>query len=326
MKKTRMKLGYDVLMLIALALLFGGRAAGMSFHEIAGLALLAAFLVHLFLNRKWAAGAARGFLRKGTAGRLRLLFVLDALLLVSFAAVGVSGVMISRVLFNLNGGAAWRTVHAFSAALALILTGIHLGLHARFVVGALGGIWEKRGVRLAAAVCVLAVCVYGGYSLAVTDFTSWLAMPFTSQAAMPGESGTPDGVSSASPQGGGMDGGPGGGEGASAPGAAGDSLSVTPLAGGSGGAPGGGNGGPGGGNGGPGGGNAWPGDPGENAQQAPQGDGTGGAARETGVLPALEAVAHFFAIACVFATAAGLIDYALLRRKQSNDMPDLQGS
>ena len=315
MKKTRIKIGYDVLMLATTALLFGGSTFGMSFHEIAGLVLLAAFLVHLLLNRSWIAGAARCLPRGGTAGRLRLLFVLDALLLGSFTVVGVSGVMISRVLFGMNGGGAWRTAHSFSAALALILTGIHLGLHARLIAGALGGLWKKRGMRTAAAVCVLAVCVCGGYSLATTDFTAWLAAPFVSQTAASRAPGMSDGVSSATPQSGEGGGGPAGGEGTAARGLAGESLSAAPLAGGPAGAPAA-----------PGGGNGGSAGPGGNTQQAPRDGGPGGAARGAGVLPALETIARFFSIVCVFATVTGLIDYAPLRRPEDDGLSGLKGS
>lgn len=102
-------------------------------HEVVGLGVLLLIGVHLYQNRAWFAGLARG---RWT--RLRVtMTVIDLLLLVGFLVVIVSGAALSRVVFaGVWSEAVRRSVlfHQLHIGLSwglLILVGLHIGLHGR---------------------------------------------------------------------------------------------------------------------------------------------------------------------------------------------------
>ena len=177
-KKTVVKVALDVLMIVVIALMYRKQALGLAFHEIGGLLLIAVFFVHKGLNFEWI---RRVTVKLRTAdSRTRLMWIVDALMLVAFLVVGVSGVMISKVAFPglaVQGGP-WKALHYGCAALSLILVGVHLGLHYRY----LKGIFSRwiRLPRAVAAVLVLLLMAYGVYGVTSTSFIRWLAMPFSS--------------------------------------------------------------------------------------------------------------------------------------------------
>lgn len=177
-----LKLTLDGVLLAVLVLLFNKRSISMSFHEIAGLAVLGGIALHLLLNARWVAQVTRRFLGTGMPIRVRIFWTVNALLLLCFLAIGLSGVLISKVVFSFGGGSIWKTVHYFASACALILMGVHLGLHAPL----LAGLCRKHGctalpLRIAGGVLALAVFTYGSYNLFTSDFSRWLTMPFTTQ-------------------------------------------------------------------------------------------------------------------------------------------------
>lgn len=181
-KSLALRLALDAVMLVVLMLLFRKRSISLEFHEIAGLALMGAFAFHLLLNRKWISNMARRMFGGGVPARVRVSSVIGILLVISFAAVGISGVLISKVIFSFNAGGVWKTVHYFSAASALILTGVHLGLHAPLLAGVCRKHgWNKLPLKIAGVLAAVVVFVAGCYNIATTEFTAWLAMPFTTE-------------------------------------------------------------------------------------------------------------------------------------------------
>ena len=180
MKRNYSKLILDIAMLIVLLLSFRHNSINQSFHEIAGFALMGGVLLHLMLNRKQIAGVSRRFFRQKLPVKTRIGCIVNVLLLCCFIAVGISGAMISKVVFSLNGGAIWKTVHYFASALLLILLGIHLGLHLSFFANTVG-----RHIKLpraaARALCIvltLGIFAWGCRSIVSTSFVQWLSIPF----------------------------------------------------------------------------------------------------------------------------------------------------
>ena len=109
--------------------------------------------------------------------RQKLFWVLDILLFLSFGYVLVSGILISKVVFpGLGGGAAFKMGHYAVAALALLLTGVHVGLHMGWVGQRMGFLKRlpllvRRGLAVLLSIAVL---VFGGLQLTSTSFLSWL--------------------------------------------------------------------------------------------------------------------------------------------------------
>lgn len=179
-KKTVVKIVLDAAMLIAIALMYSKQALGISFHEIGGLILIGVFFIHKGLNFSWIAHVTRRL--RDVNGRARLRWIVDALMLVSFLTVGISGILISKIAFPglAVPGGPWKVMHYFAAALSLILVGVHLGMHWMYLKGILGRrVRAPRVVALALAAVLLA---YGVYGIATTSFVRWLSMPFTSSA------------------------------------------------------------------------------------------------------------------------------------------------
>jgi len=177
LRKNGWKLILDAVMAIVLALLYNKRVLGMAFHEIAGIAICGLFIIHKLLNRKWIAAVTRSLFSRQTPVRQKLSWVLDFLLLLSFGYVLVSGILISKVVFPASGGNhAFQAGHYAAAALALALTGVHIGLHVSCVSQRMK--WLNRLPRLfrrsLAVLLSVAVLVFGGMQLTSTSFLEWI--------------------------------------------------------------------------------------------------------------------------------------------------------
>jgi hypothetical protein len=179
-KKTVVKIILDVVMIAAIALMYSKQALGMAFHEIGGLILIGVFFIHKGLNFEWI---RRVTVKLSKAdGRTRFMWIVDALMLLSFLTVGVTGILISKVAFpglTVQGGP-WKSLHYGCAALSLILVGVHMGLHYNY----LKGIFSRwvRLPRVAAVALALVLVAYGAYGVGTTSFVRWLSMPFSTSA------------------------------------------------------------------------------------------------------------------------------------------------
>ncbi|BBF42361.1 hypothetical protein lbkm_1043 [Lachnospiraceae bacterium KM106-2] len=181
MKKNHMKLALDCLMVILLVLMYQYRVINASFHEIGGLVFIGLMVIHLIFNYKWICNITKKIFNKGTTKKNRIGYVLNILLLICFLLIGISGILISKTLFSFQGSMIFKTIHYFCSALALILIGIHVGLHSRYLIAIIGRpislpAKAKQGIALVLAIGVLG---FGGYSIATTSFVQWISMPFT---------------------------------------------------------------------------------------------------------------------------------------------------
>ena len=100
-------------------------------HEVLGLALLLAAILHLIWNHRWL-----GALWHGRWSGTRLItVVINFLLMLSLAVVFVTGVCLSNYLFKgwisleLARNMTIHQVHISLSFLLLIIIGLHLGLH-----------------------------------------------------------------------------------------------------------------------------------------------------------------------------------------------------
>lgn len=182
MKKNVVKIVLDVVILLLLFLMYQKQVISLSFHEIGGLAVCGLFLVHKALNWKWICGVTRKLFSKSMTGRARLSYLVNVLMLLSFLFILISGVLISKTI--LTGisvpGHTWKAIHYFASALAIILCGIHIGLHRNYIKNVFGKtIRLPKAVALPLSIILLAVVLaYGCYSAATSSFISWLAAPF----------------------------------------------------------------------------------------------------------------------------------------------------
>lgn len=182
MKKGKLGVKFilDLLMIVVFVLLLYKSNFGMEFHEIAGLAILAAFVFHVLLNLKWVVSISKNLFNGKVKLSAKIGWIVDAALLVSFTLIGISGICMSKVVFHFNINGNWQTLHYFCSALAIILLGVHLGMHFDMI----GSVLKCRmhmGNRLFHGISICMICLFivlGCYSLIATSFTRWITMPF----------------------------------------------------------------------------------------------------------------------------------------------------
>ncbi len=182
-----LKLVLDAVMLILLVLMYKKQVVSMSFHEIGGLVLIGLFLVHHLVNARWIGAATKRFFTKGTSGLVRARYIVDALLLVAFLTIGITGILINKTLFTIRVAGNISTLHYFASALAIILMGVHLGLHVDYVFGKILKKGASKVAKIALAVVLAALIAFGGYSLFTTQFVSYLAAPLQAAQFSHGE-------------------------------------------------------------------------------------------------------------------------------------------
>jgi len=107
---------------------------GLALHQWLGAAAGLLALYHLARHRTWMQAVGARFL-EGKFNRASGFLLIDAGLLAGFAAILVSGLLMSS-WFNLTlaNAAAWRNLHVIASLLALGLLVVKIGLHARWIV------------------------------------------------------------------------------------------------------------------------------------------------------------------------------------------------
>jgi len=176
--KTRaLKLALDAVMLVLLVLMYKKQVISLSFHEIGGLALIGLFVIHNLVNGRWIASITRKFFAKSTPGMVRARYIVDVLLLVAFLTVGITGILINKTLFTVHAAGNAKTLHYFSAAVAVLLMGVHLGLHAEYIFGKVFRKGASKIAKVALGVVLATMIAFGGYSLVNTQFVSFLTAP-----------------------------------------------------------------------------------------------------------------------------------------------------
>ncbi|MFP5108061.1 DUF4405 domain-containing protein [Neobacillus sp. C211] len=139
MKKNYTKIILDLMMAITFVLLMNPRVLnGLPFHEIAGLIIGVAILIHIGLNYRWVVNTTKKILDPKLPKKTRFSYLINILLLISMATVIITGILISRVVlpsFAVQEGHSIRGIHGFSADATLAFVGLHIGVHWQWVLG-----------------------------------------------------------------------------------------------------------------------------------------------------------------------------------------------
>ena len=140
MKRSNVRILVDAVMTAALLMLMPYELVGTLPHELIGTGMLALFVIHHILNRKWTAGAFRGryTLMRGAQTAVVLMMFLCVI------GSGISGILLSKHLYaflpEVPFSSLSRRVHMLCAYWGFALMSLHLGFHWRRVVTAV----EKR--------------------------------------------------------------------------------------------------------------------------------------------------------------------------------------
>jgi hypothetical protein len=128
------KIAFDLVMLVLLSGIYCLHSTGMAFHEYAGLAIFVLFIIHLAYNYKWIINVGKKLFINSISVRIKIMYAVDLLLLISFILIGISGIMISHIVFKLEKMPLWRPIHSSVSAISLILLAVHIGLHGKMII------------------------------------------------------------------------------------------------------------------------------------------------------------------------------------------------
>lgn len=141
----------------------------LQYHEIAGLVLIACVMLHIAINIKIISAMCKNFIKIPLETKVGV--IIDVLLLICFAWIGISGVFISRTILTeiSSSNVIFKLGHLFAGGLSVILLGIHIGLH----------VCRKPLPTIAAILISITVLCGGIYGMVNSNEVRWLTMPFT---------------------------------------------------------------------------------------------------------------------------------------------------
>ena len=185
MKRNNVKLVLDIVMTIGFVLMFKKNVLGLSFHEIGGIVVCLLFIVHKLLNKYWIITVSKNLFKKETPIKTKIQYIVDILLLIDMIVILFTGIGISKKTFKaiafLPGSAI--PIHFLTGGIGLILVGIHVGLHWKWIKGTAGAKLKgtKNVLLKICGIIVLVAFVCGGaYSFAKSDFKMWMTRAFSS--------------------------------------------------------------------------------------------------------------------------------------------------
>lgn len=135
-RKTFVKVLLDVLMAIVFIAVMNVRSTGLAIHEIAGLGLFGLLAAHLALNWRWVCTVSHNLFHSKISSKARWMAALNLALLISMILIGLSGMMISEVIFRFGSSGtpgALYFLHEWASYVCLGLCGLHLLLHRRYL-------------------------------------------------------------------------------------------------------------------------------------------------------------------------------------------------
>lgn len=138
--RTRVRLYTAIVLFIGLVVVLAPQATGIALHEWASFLVIGPLLVHLVIDWEWIVSASSRFF--GTQpGRIRFNYCWDWLLFAMMTVATVSGVAISEAALPALGititiDPFWSVAHDISANLLMVMLGVHLGMHWKWIMSA----------------------------------------------------------------------------------------------------------------------------------------------------------------------------------------------
>jgi len=153
---TKTNLIVDTTIFAAFLLMSNPHLTGNTLHEWLGVSSAAAIVIHLLLHWDWIVNVGRGFFKKFWHSS-RLNFVVNALFFLAMTGSMFSGLLISKDVMSALGiqldvSHSWKSIHTLMSDASLILLGIHVALHwkwivtsiGRYVVSPIRGLFQRR--------------------------------------------------------------------------------------------------------------------------------------------------------------------------------------
>ena len=155
----------NVMLLILSILEFSRAYLTPEIHEIIGVSLLVLMAIHLFQNRKYAQTMTKGSTRK-------VLLITNILLLLTFTATIVTGLLSSRMIGILNiHDITTIYLHKMLSYTALLLISVHLGLNMKRIICKYEDKIRNRKIYY---ILTAVIILLGAYSFIVLDYMNHL--------------------------------------------------------------------------------------------------------------------------------------------------------
>lgn len=126
---------------------------GLGGHQWLGIAVGTLALYHLWVHWDWVINVTRRLFSR-TSKQSRLYYLIDGSLLISYAIILISGLIISTWLnLKLTNYIFWKDFHIYSSIIALVNTLVKIGTHWRWIVKTASkyfGLWRQPSPMLAA--------------------------------------------------------------------------------------------------------------------------------------------------------------------------------
>ncbi len=184
-QKNIIKYLLDIFLSLGFVLLYDKNALGMNLHEIMGLVIGGAVIIHLALNFNWVIGVSKKIFSKKITNRVRLSYILNLLLFLCVALIILAGVFISKTIFtNIHSeNQIWKIVHIGVSNLALTLIGIHIGLNWTWVINMSKRVFKfnlkEKISKVLSTFLVIAILIFGSYNIYSKGFIQKSFMLFT---------------------------------------------------------------------------------------------------------------------------------------------------
>jgi hypothetical protein len=148
LRRTTLNLLFDGLIFSVFLFTTAPQLTGLAIHEWLSLAFGAAIISHLLLHWSWIVQVARRFFGKLSWGA-RLNYLLNSLLFIAFTLIIVTGLLISEVAlpffgFSLVHDRLWLNIHHTASDAAVLLIGLHIALHWRWIVNTTRRLFSRR--------------------------------------------------------------------------------------------------------------------------------------------------------------------------------------
>ena len=142
----------DAGLFIGYLLTFFLNLTGLWWHQWLGIGVGTLALYHLWVHWDWTVNVTKRFFGR-TSNQSRLFYVIDWLLVLSYAVILFSGLVIST-WFNLtlSDYLLWLDYHIYSSIAALIITLVKIGTHWRWIVKTAAryfGLWRQPAPTIA---------------------------------------------------------------------------------------------------------------------------------------------------------------------------------
>jgi hypothetical protein len=177
------KLALDLVMMLLIILEYAYDFTGGIVHEAIGISLLALFVVHAVINRKWFVVFFKGKygLKRAVNTAVNLLVLGVALVLLCSGLLNAS---LIEMLLNFKWAFSTRGVHSVAGYWLLLLMAAHLGMHWTVILSEcrrrLGWFGNPKWTEVfLLRIAALAILVYGGFAAVRQDILSRLLADYS---------------------------------------------------------------------------------------------------------------------------------------------------